>query len=1180
VNPEPIRFAIVIPAYRPTASLVDVVRALSAGAAPPIVVVDDGSGPEYQAVFRQTAEFPNVQLLLHPVNRGKGAALKTGIDFAFRTFPDLAGVVTADADGQHHADDIERIANTLMAHPDSLVLGSRVFNGDVPLRSRIGNVVTRTVMHVLLGQKLRDTQTGLRGIPAKLLPQLGRIESAGYEFELEMLIAAHHLGIPVIEEPIRTIYEPGNRSSHFNPIVDSMKIYFVLLRFGSVSLMTALLDNLIFYLAYRRLGLVLESQVLGRLFAVAFNYGMVRSSVFYSRQRHLAVLPKYLLLVLVSGAASYGGIELLRSRLRMSPVAAKLMVETALFFANFAIQRVFIFRPQESGGREHTAPVRPFSVLLLVAFLALLGVELYGLLASDLFGQTIWYPVGLSRLVKYTGLYLAWSAPLLLMAPWTFTAVIVMLTAVFTAVAVGPLPLLAVVFFLISACALGSRLLSHAKKSQICATLLGAGIYIFLMTLLARVPVNYAAVWAVLLALPVLADLNGVWKRLRQWGSALASAELRDWGERAAFALLVFVLVMHWFVVLKPEASADGLAMHLAIPTNIAANHMLTLQPGRFLWAVMPMGADLAYSVVYLLGGEYGARLLNFAMLLLLEGLLYGAVRRWLTPGVSYLLLALFAATPMVQMVTGSLFVENLLAAMLLGMMTAIWRFGESGEKKFLYVTAVLGGTAVATKFGALGFVLVALAFAAAQVRRRAAGRLRGLSWFPAAGLFLLVALAPYSIAWWKTGNPIYPFLNERIHSSLLPPGADLKDLRFRETLSLATPFDLTFHTHRFMEGQNGSFGFQYLLLVPLGLLAFMVVRRRPAVSAATVALAASLVVFRTEPNARYLYAALPLLLVPFAALLGWLRDHQRRLCQMLIASAVACTALNVYFLPASNWYHKDFYIQAPLSHARRERYLGETSPIRQVIAWANRAHPHAAVLLTNNSDNAGLSGEVYENHWHQYPILQLIRHTSGTTAMIQLLDQWKVRYFIAPVPSPDAPLPPYAMRSLLAICATREYEFSRFYFARLDDACRDPRVVSARESGQVEVTVQRGVYDDANPAVQFRGDWTRSNEFREAEQQTVTYCDLPGAEASLRFEGQSLTYVYTRAPNRGIAELRIDGVVRGELDLYSPGVQWQARTKFCCLGEGLHSVVVRVTGRNSAASTGRFIDLDSFVVE
>ena len=114
--------------------------------------------------------------------------------------------------------------------------------------------------------------------------------------------------------------------------------------------MTALLDNLVFYLAFRHSGHILGSQILARVFAVGFNYSMVRRSVFYSKQRHKTVLPKYLLLVLVSGTVSYAGIRLLSAKLGINPVSAKLMVETVLFFANFAVQRMFIFKPQ-AGGR-------------------------------------------------------------------------------------------------------------------------------------------------------------------------------------------------------------------------------------------------------------------------------------------------------------------------------------------------------------------------------------------------------------------------------------------------------------------------------------------------------------------------------------------------------------------------------------------------------------------------------------------------------------------------------------------------------------------------------------------------------------------------------------------------------------------------------------------------------------
>ena len=456
------RMAVVIPAYRPSPGLIDLVRTLCQQFAPSIVIVDDGSGAEYADVFATVAEFPKVQVLRHAVNLGKGSALKTAINHVLCTFPKLTGIVTADADGQHHPEDIQRVADELMAQPQSLVLGSRTFDRDVPLRSRFGNIATRSIMHALLGQKLTDTQTGLRGIPASFLPKLLRLEATGYEFELQMLIAAHELSIPMVEVPIRTIYEAGNKSSHFNPIVDSMKIYFVLLRFGSVSILSGMLDSLVYILVWNRTHNPLAAQVVGRMVSVCFNYSMVRRSVFYSKQGHKTVLPKYLLLVLASGTASYAGIHFMHERLGVAPIPAKLLVETILFFVNFAVQRLFIFKAQEgTGGEPPRALVLTFSTLVAIAFVALLGVEIHGLATSHLFEQSIWLPIGLKRFIRYGGAYLALAVPLLAMVPWTFATLMSVLILALTGLAAGPAALLAVAFFLISSNALGPGFLEQ-----------------------------------------------------------------------------------------------------------------------------------------------------------------------------------------------------------------------------------------------------------------------------------------------------------------------------------------------------------------------------------------------------------------------------------------------------------------------------------------------------------------------------------------------------------------------------------------------------------------------------------------------------------------------------------------------------------------------------------------------
>ncbi len=368
----------IIPVYRPGRVLLDIIHALTAGDWEMIVVVDDGSGPLYAPVFLELlaleiltpqvrepgmprsdfgplelaqSEFPQskvrrvpkVEVVTHAVNRGKGSALKTGIDFVLQAGLEIAGVVTLDADGQHDPRDVQRISDRFREHPDALVLGVRDFGGMVPMRSKLGNRITRGVMHAVMGRDLADSQTGLRAIPAVLLPTLMKLRSSGYEFELEALIAAKHHGVEVIEDPIRTIYAPGNPSSHFRPFFDSMRIYFVLLRFASISIVTAAIDNLVFYLLFGATGNVLASQLGGRVLAILFNYTAVRRAVFLSDQPHGVVLPRYLLVAASNVCLSYAGIELLTNAFRLSVFEAKIIAETTLFLANFWLQRDFVF---------------------------------------------------------------------------------------------------------------------------------------------------------------------------------------------------------------------------------------------------------------------------------------------------------------------------------------------------------------------------------------------------------------------------------------------------------------------------------------------------------------------------------------------------------------------------------------------------------------------------------------------------------------------------------------------------------------------------------------------------------------------------------------------------------------------------------------------------------------------
>ena len=274
------------------------------------------------------------------------------------------------------------------------------------------------------------------------------------------------------------------------------------------------------------------------------------------------LLPKYLLLVVSSGTASYLGIQFLTTRLGVTAMPAKLFVETLLFFVNFAVQRMFIFHGSErhaegnaegnaesngegKAGRRERAPTGRFYTWLILAVLAVLvALEIYGFRTSHLFSQEIWDPQGRARLLQFGALYLAAATALLILAPWIFAGLAAALLVVLTAIAIGPAALLAVVFFLISAWSLGglvtclvpAKLVGRTPWSarvpldplwadggvvprgdprtggppHLLSLLLGMSIYIFLMPFAARLPVNYAWVYALVLALPILADLPRV----------------------------------------------------------------------------------------------------------------------------------------------------------------------------------------------------------------------------------------------------------------------------------------------------------------------------------------------------------------------------------------------------------------------------------------------------------------------------------------------------------------------------------------------------------------------------------------------------------------------------------------------------------------------------------------------
>ena len=276
-----VTLVVLIPAYKPDERLaVLVARLRGARRDCAVLVVDDGSGPQY-APFFAAARARGAQVVSYPDNQGKGWALRTGLAHAAATWPD-ADVVCADADGQHTPSDIEAVA-ARVRETGRMTLGVRRFTGPVPLRSRIGNDVTALLFRSATGWKLSDTQTGLRGYPAGHLAWLQNVPGDRYEYELSALLRAHDLGLVVEQVEIATVYEPGNTSSHFRPLQDSARIYAPLLRFMGTSLASFGIDWLGVMIIFAMTGNLLAAVAGARLISGTANFFMNRR-VFRARR--------------------------------------------------------------------------------------------------------------------------------------------------------------------------------------------------------------------------------------------------------------------------------------------------------------------------------------------------------------------------------------------------------------------------------------------------------------------------------------------------------------------------------------------------------------------------------------------------------------------------------------------------------------------------------------------------------------------------------------------------------------------------------------------------------------------------------------------------------------------------------------------------------------------------------
>ena len=320
-----------------------------------IVVVNDGSSENFNNIFEKVKD-KDIVVLQHAINLGKGRALKTAFNYVLNEVKNLKSVVTADSDGQHLIEDIILCLKCSNENQNTLILGTRNFKknlktignggGKVPFRSKLGNRLTSLVFKYLLGLKISDTQTGLRAFSKNQVKDFLKVKGERFEYETNMLIDNKNLGYKFKEIPINTVYIKNNKSSHFNPVRDSITIYLLFFKYIVVSLLSFILDISLFGIFKAFKFTIINATIIARILSSILNYTLNKNKVFKSFNKK-SLIKYYILVVIQMFISGYSVKFLHKIFVNKNVIFLKIIIDLIIFIVNYYIQREWVFTRRE-----------------------------------------------------------------------------------------------------------------------------------------------------------------------------------------------------------------------------------------------------------------------------------------------------------------------------------------------------------------------------------------------------------------------------------------------------------------------------------------------------------------------------------------------------------------------------------------------------------------------------------------------------------------------------------------------------------------------------------------------------------------------------------------------------------------------------------------------------------------
>jgi 4-amino-4-deoxy-L-arabinose transferase-like glycosyltransferase len=601
-----------------------------------------------------------------------------------------------------------------------------------------------------------------------------------------------------------------------------------------------------------------------------------------------------------------------------------------------------------------------------------------------------------------------------------------------------------VLLLLLNAYVVGTKLLRYVGADEANGTaalpfsipvLCGLCVWMGVIGATAALPIHYTPTYTAAVLLPLAFAWRDTQAALARAAALLRPVAIPPPGtHRAWMALLQTLIALHLFLVARPEAGYDAVTMHLQAPQLMSAAHRFAFDVTRYVWAVMPMGADWTYTAAYFLGGEAAARLANLCFGALACHLVYVLIRRHARPEIALASVTLLVSTPLAYLETGSLYVENLWSAYLLATLWVTLELTRGGHapRTMWPALALLAAGAMQCKTIGVLWLAPLLAYALIANRRRAPPwPLDGRAWLVTAGALVFGAW-PYANAWLRTGNPVFPFLNTRFRSPFFDTASAFTNPMYETALRPWSLYETIIESHRFIEGADGAAGFHWLLLLPLIFVAFA--RRRPTEQWVCAALAALFfaAVYSQQAYLRYLLPAFLLLTVLGGWAAGDLPDRPATRYAVLLIGGALCL-VHVRFMHTGAWSNVTLCPGCAFGERARENYLAQHLPNRIVSDYLNRnlADARVGFFLLNGPAPAGFTGYSRAGNWHDVPVFRALALAQTAEDVAAVAAQYHLTHAVFRTNAPEQENA--AIRAYRERYVTPVWRFQDFIVARID---------------------------------------------------------------------------------------------------------------------------------------------------